>query len=616
MKGKLLLAVVLGSSVAFATTAAEEVQSFSASKLESVNHGLVSNKILNGNYKSPVKHNFTNPSKLNTIIQKAAAAEGDVKYLFPYGYFYYGIETTVGGYNLNDKSILSPAYQDCIYLNISNDEAGEWEYQWEYLDPASLEDGGQFIYSTDVNLTVNYPGGWTMPAPKLSVDDISYQETGDITMGGNTVVNLQDAGQVTMGAALYNIWNPNPTLLPAVSAGNADNAGWLEYYQEMIADQLQIDAAQAASVVTDAKVTGVGTYYVLGGATCSLRSVDIAVFNGDNVKPSDDKEFRVNVYKVNDEGQITDELLTYGTCKWSEGRTIEGMGYKFLTFPMMTMDESLGDYENPVTIDSNFFVVLEGLDDSDAGEIIVPAVTEAFSYSDYLSGAYQITSVSSYVEADVTVMGETYSFVDTPATWLYIMDGTPQAPETLACVDHLFMNLDLEYNWLESDSYTYNAPVAGGSNVFELATNLAAEELYVREDEDMTLPDWLSFTIEDGAEVGTAELTVEAEPLSADVAGRSATITLYGNGVEKVFTIQQGEAGIEAVETSANRVSVVDGNFEVEAAGATSVDVYNVAGQKVVSAAIEGTTVVPAQDLAKGLYILKFNDNTAVKVMK
>ena len=82
------------------------------------------------------------------------------------------------------------------------------------------------------------------------------------------------------------------------------------------------------------------------------------------------------------------------------------------------------------------------------------------------------------------------------------------------------------------------------------------------------------------------------------------------------MTVQQGQAGVEAVETSANRVSVVNGNFEVEAASATSVDVYNVAGQKVASAAIEGTTVVPAQDLAKGLYILKFNDNTAVKVMK
>ena len=82
------------------------------------------------------------------------------------------------------------------------------------------------------------------------------------------------------------------------------------------------------------------------------------------------------------------------------------------------------------------------------------------------------------------------------------------------------------------------------------------------------------------------------------------------------MTVQQGLAGVAGVEVSANKVNVVNGNFEVEAANATSVDVYNVAGQKVATAAIEGATTIPAQDLAKGMYILKFNDNTAVKVMK
>ena len=115
---------------------------------------------------------------------------------------------------------------------------------------------------------------------------------------------------------------------------------------------------------------------------------------------------------------------------------------------------------------------------------------------------------------------------------------------------------------------------------------------------------------------GETTLVLTADPLPAGVTGRSAEVTVSIPGASKTFYVQQGEAGVEGVEVSANRVSVVNGNFEVEAASATSVDVYNVAGQKVASAAIEGTTVVPAQDLAKGMYILKFNDNTAVKVMK
>ena len=54
----------------------------------------------------------------------------------------------------------------------------------------------------------------------------------------------------------------------------------------------------------------------------------------------------------------------------------------------------------------------------------------------------------------------------------------------------------------------------------------------------------------------------------------------------------------------------------MKGSNASMVDVYNLAGQKVASAAVDGETVVNAQDLAKGMYILKFNDNTAIKVVK
>ena len=63
-------------------------------------------------------------------------------------------------------------------------------------------------------------------------------------------------------------------------------------------------------------------------------------------------------------------------------------------------------------------------------------------------------------------------------------------------------------------------------------------------------------------------------------------------------------------------MSVVDGNFVVESDNATSVAVYNLAGQKVAEAVFAGKATVPAADLAKGVYVVKFNDNTVVKVAK
>ena len=190
----------------------------------------------------------------------------------------------------------------------------------------------------------------------------------------------------------------------------------------------------------------------------------------------------------------------------------------------------------------------------------------------------------------------------------------------------MLMSLGAEFTWLRSDADIFTAPVSGGEKSFTVESYYASSAWTVEGDAVVGNSDnaWIDWAAEDGVVeeqgqqyyTGETTLVLTADPLPAGVTGRSAEVTVSIPGASKTFYVQQGEAGVEAVETSANRVSVVNGNFEVEAASATSVDVYNVAGQKVASAAIEGTTVVPAQDLAKGLYILKFNDNTAVKVMK
>ena len=70
------------------------------------------------------------------------------------------------------------------------------------------------------------------------------------------------------------------------------------------------------------------------------------------------------------------------------------------------------------------------------------------------------------------------------------------------------------------------------------------------------------------------------------------------------------------MKNNSNRVAVVNGNFVVKSSKATAVEVYNVAGQKVAASKVNGTAFIPAANLAKGIYMVKFNDNTVVKVMK
>ena len=84
------------------------------------------------------------------------------------------------------------------------------------------------------------------------------------------------------------------------------------------------------------------------------------------------------------------------------------------------------------------------------------------------------------------------------------------------------------------------------------------------------------------------------------------------------MTIGQGTVGVEsAVVTSAARVSVVGGNFVVNAPESiNAVTVYNVAGQAVATSEVAGSTTVDASSLAKGVYVLRFNDGSTVKVIK
>ena len=100
-----------------------------------------------------------------------------------------------------------------------------------------------------------------------------------------------------------------------------------------------------------------------------------------------------------------------------------------------------------------------------------------------------------------------------------------------------------------------------------------------------------------------------------------STGTMYGSFYFNIDATFPGDpTGIEemtAGEQSAAKVAVVGGDFVVTAPeGIDAVTVYNVAGQAVAASEVAGTTTVDAQSLAKGVYILRFNDGSTVKVIK
>ena len=138
-------------------------------------------------------------------------------------------------------------------------------------------------------------------------------------------------------------------------------------------------------------------------------------------------------------------------------------------------------------------------------------------------------------------------------------------------------------------------------------------------DED-DVPEWISISAndleEEGGYTGVTEVKFEVEALPAGVEGRACDVVLSYYGASATIHITQGNTGVEGVEVSAAKVSNVNGNFVVSCDNATEVSIYNAAGALVKTAAINGESVIDAQNLANGMYILKFNNNVIVKAVK
>lgn len=535
----------------------------------------------------------------------------NVSYSYPSGAFLLGFTQDYGAQTASE--ILLPPYVDLVWTNNSSYVTSS---QWEYVDlENSTSQEVAYGYSDDWDLTTNYdPSNLYVPFLQYTNykgDNLEYYPTFEAqasetetalypyntTYGGGTTKSLRVSGSadeyvtMTLGAGNYD-------LNKQFSAIVVDEAG-TQYLFGTGGDAIWANALGDENV----KVIGVANTFSKPATPYSFTTLWV---NGE-FEGSAGATFTLNIYEVDEEtGLIQPEPIETSTATMQdiiETQIPTQTGYvTYKTLPFV-FKEQVGSLkrEKDVEIDSEIFVELT----FDNNVTTFAPYMQLYPNEDESCYAYVALSTSK---------GKAY--------YASSSFGTSLGPLYSA----FLFNMDATYSWMRCDESAFVAPVSGGEKSFTVESYKASSAWTVEGDAVVGNSDnaWIDWAAEDvlieeaGQQYYTGETTLvlTADPLPAGVTGRSAEVTVSIPGASKTFYVQQGEAGVEAVETSANRVSVVNGNFEVEAASATSVDVYNVAGQKVASAAIEGTTVVPAQDLAKGLYILKFNDNTAVKVMK
>ena len=119
------------------------------------------------------------------------------------------------------------------------------------------------------------------------------------------------------------------------------------------------------------------------------------------------------------------------------------------------------------------------------------------------------------------------------------------------------------------------------------------------------------------------DLTVDGETTSSVYSLPTFSIstgTLYGSFLINIdATFPSSPAGVYdvAAGASAARVVVDGDNFVITAPdGINAATVYNIAGQAVAASEVRGMATIDGSSLAKGVYIVRFNDGSSVKVVK
>lgn len=511
------------------------------------------------------KAKFSKPSKVNENLS--------VAYDIPDGIYYFGPSIEFLSYS--GSKLLAAPYMEYTWKNMST---ASGDNSWEYsIGDATADYEASTYYSAERDLTFSYDEMVYSSTPKLSVggsaqwyhglkvfsEDSDFSIEGMVASSGIPQINKTDMLGLTSMPS--NGWQ-------LISGAGADGNGyWF-----------------GNGGVESAGISGVGLAF---SAPATPYYLETAYTFAINPVLSNGARLTLTLYDFTDgkKGEVIARGYATANDIVSLGQTAYG-NVCSIEFKFYQEDALGGQTQVALTIDRAVYAEISGFGTADASVDTFALSSDAeYDGSDFSNVYVKNCGYISTSDGNFTPVS---GFFKNP---LY------SAP--LIC-----FNAILGSFVVDDDQLTFN--VAGETKEVAFKSNFLVSTLVTYTD----LPDWIEVSYNDKAD---EYFVIQVKALPSGVSGRSFDLELgtqYG-GYDKI-RIQQGEAGVEAVETSANRVSVVNGNFEVEAAGATSVDVYNVAGQKVASSAIEGTTVVPAQDLAKGLYILKFNDNTAVKVMK
>ncbi len=577
MKKSLLfsLALVPAAAIAGVVGANRQIELPAGSfKVESASEQLCKAKV------GDVKKANLKANTANVVKPKADAEAG---YVLPDGTFFWGWGVSSDGDRVTMKSpfLFAPCNVPLTWTNCST---GATSFTWTY--PVDLDESGQNEItetSTDKDLVWTPPCFYMLSNPVLTAGSSSYQYPGYALYGGYPY-------RSGYSFAIF------PDDYSTIS--NEDGASYSYAYYWGASEYTnnlynKINIFQGKNPV----LTSMYQSYPASSAPYVIESVNV---RGYFTKYTSDKLI-AKIWKINENGALS-ALMYEGYIDGSEVPTDEEY-YSTATIPFYETD---GELESQVLaeISANTPILIEitGFD----------SAKDSFLLSGLFSPGEldEDDATSSYF--GVTYDGKNGRTLGIYDCGVFTFTGKDGGDAHVSLID---ISTTMDYPYVAVDDDVLSFSTEGETKTLEVNSLFTSDYITVSGDGE---GDWWSYEVGEG-DISTGLIPVDftVAPLAEGVHKNWAMVNISTPGAGKVvYLIQDDGSSVDSVEAANTSAKVVNGNFEVESANATAVAVYNLAGQKVAEATFEGKATVAAADLAKGVYVLKFNNNVVVKLAK
>lgn len=582
----------------------------------------------------PVGHEvaeMATPAQRKAFAQKAkkAAAQVNAFYRRPAGAFYFQMNKEFNGYIM--PFLQTHPFMVNTFTNMSTSNA-DLTYNWQVqlYDRSAKARKWYSAASKDIQVTYNYEvDSVPMLTAKAGAVSDTYTIKGykmDISTGVATKEAQAEVLSMPVNTEAFGSLE-HPLLAMSHYAGSSDRRGTSKYgwsyytgcngpdgpksgywfgrneYTDSKGNVNPFNLVAAAFEKPEHpyvlnKVYGrVGQVKLKSGANVTLTA---KVYKLDEIKQYGDSS--LVGYNTEECAKLEDNLIASGTCTLNAAALSDESA--MLEFPLQTEVEGI-PMEIAPEINSPILVVITGYNDAAVNSL-----------------TFTITS-----DKEDEGFGEL----------AYIGHATGSVPTNIYGLNNFFTSgamkvgmsimLDVEtpfivYNY-SNETGEVNFPAAGGSKSVEIYSYKNSEDWNTTLVDGSDVPDWLHISYVDGTgdSEGLVTATVKADAYPAgQKGGRRADVSFGFPGAHLTYIVRQNDqSGVDEVTVSGVQAYAANGNLYVNVKGAENageLNVYNVAGKLVKTAVLsEGINILDAQDLAKGVYMLQFGNNT-VKVVK